>query len=189
MSAKNGAGHATAQTASEARKIDTGESSSRSFKPQTHASQVRTNRKRYKAALDNLLLLRKKFPEAIARLDLPRRHPLKVGISADIAAALPELSLNEIRLALQVYVTGTAYLRSCTEGAQRIALNGVPAGSVTADEAAYAKKLLDKIESRNQRRSKAPRPAPVSPPQPKKLSLADLRSAAAARKRTATAEA
>jgi hypothetical protein len=44
---------------------------------------------RHTAIIETLLILRAKYPQCFARLDLIRRQPLKVGIAADIAAAMP----------------------------------------------------------------------------------------------------
>jgi ProP effector len=176
MRAKNGAGSAAAETASEARRIDSGNCQSFSQKPKN------TQADRRAAAIKTLLALRQNFPAAIARLDVTRRQPLKVGIAADIAAAMPEIAAAEIALALKIYTSHVGYLTACIEGAERIDLAGQPAGAVTASEAAYAAKLFTKI--RRSRPTPVPPPASTSPP--KKISIADLK-AAAARKRAAMA--
>jgi ProP effector len=99
---------------------------------------------------------------------------LKVGIHRDILAAMPELSQADVSRALQFFVSRFGYLESCIEGSPRIDLNGDPAGVASAAEAANAQHWLAK------RRKVKPQAAPTAPP--KKLSLVDLKAAAAARK-------
>jgi sRNA-binding protein len=159
----------------EALKIDdTGKCLDRSFSQKPQGTQAHKRA----AAVNTLLTLRQRFPAAIARLDLPSRRPLKVGIAAYIIAAIPEFTPADIGRALNVYVNGVAYLEACTEGTPRVGLDGKAAGVVTATEAAYAAKLVAKIK-----RKRRPTSPPASTASPKKISLSDLK--AAARKRAA----
>jgi ProP effector len=180
MRAKNGAGSAAAETAGEARKIETtGECLVRSSSPLTASAQVPAAiGHKAKAAINTLPALRQNFPGAFARLDFPHRQPLKIGIRDDIIAQMPDHNPTDIGQALRIYVNGLAYLRACTENATRVDLDGNPAGTVNAKEAAHAQHLLARIKGR---KHPTPQPAP-----PKKISLADLK-AAAARKRNAMA--
>jgi ProP effector len=162
----------------EALKIgDTGKCFDQSFSQ--NQSQNQTGKRT--AAINTLLMLRQRFPSAIARLDLPSRRPLKVGIRDDIAAAMPEIAAADIGLALKIYTGHSAYLGQCTEGAARIDLDGEAAGSVTMQQAAYAAELMAKI-----RRKRRPTSPPASMAPSKKISLSDLK--AAARKRAAVAQ-
>jgi ProP effector len=92
---------------------------------------------------------------------------------------MPELSEQAVSRALKFYTSKTRYLQSCVEGRSRIGLDGEPAGVVSAMEAEHATHRLAK---RQQKRKKPPAPQPT----PQKLSLDDLK-AAAARRRTASA--
>jgi ProP effector len=89
---------------------------------------------------------------------------------------------------LRHYCNSTPYLHRLREGASRIDLSGQPAGVVTASEEADAKARLAAIAAkRARRRAKAATtgaapPAPTAPA-PRGGSLADLRAAAAARRR------
>jgi ProP effector len=148
-------------------------------------SRRRARQKAWLAAqITTLLFLRQKFPQAFARLNVSVRRPLKVGIHADIAAALPDLTRIEISRALQFYCHDVRYHGACIEGAERIDLDGKVAGTVSAAHAESAKRGIADIESKLKRRQeRRTKPAPVpAAPAPKRLSLGDLRAAAAARK-------
>jgi ProP effector len=96
-----------------------------------------------------------------------RRVPLKIGIAADIAAAG---FAGDLALALRWYTGSTEYRQALKAGAARIDLDGNAAGVVSNLEARVAAAVLAKRS--------LPRPA-------KRLSLADLRAAAQARKQAA----
>jgi ProP effector len=147
-------------------------------------SKKRARREAWRAAqFETLLTFRQRFPQAFARLNAQTRRPLKVGIHAEIAAALPDLSAIEIKRALQFYTRDVRYHAACIEGAERIGLDGHAAGTVTAAQAENAKRAIADIESKLERRREC-HTAPTSPPPspPKRLSLSDLRAAATARK-------
>src|SRR5262245_42695707 len=75
--------------------------------------------------------------------DPRERRPLKVGIHADlVTAAGGALSWREISGALRWYVHAGGYLYRMRAGAERIGLDGKPAGSVTAEEAEDARAKL-----------------------------------------------
>lgn len=107
--------------------------------PATQAQPRRRNPYR-DAAVETLLILRQRFPAVFAYLNAPARRPLKVGIHADIIAAVPEIDAIAVRRALRVYCTGRAYRENCVAGAVRIDLDGKPAGIVAACEAAARKR-------------------------------------------------
>jgi sRNA-binding protein len=135
------------------------------------------------AAIDTLLQFRQRFPQTFARLNDRRRRPLKIGIRDDITAAIPDLAPIEIGRALRLYCSDLRYHRACIDGADRIDLDGNVAGAVTTAQAENAKATIAGIEAKlAQRRRRSATSAPAAPPAPKRLSLADLRAAAAARK-------
>src|SRR4051812_19433843 len=68
---------------------------------------------------------------------LPHR-PLKIGIAADICAALPELPSRVLSMALAAYTKRIMYLQALVVGADRIDLDGNAAGQVTTAEAGHA---------------------------------------------------
>ena len=68
-----------------------------------------------------------------------RRRPLKVGIHTDIIAA-GGFDEAELRFALRWYTRNPRYRDGLVAGAERIGLDGLPAGAVTAEEAEDARK-------------------------------------------------
>lgn len=119
-----------------------------------------------------------------------KRQPLARGIFEAILAATPgTFAPDELKSALRFYCNSLDYLRACREGADRIDLTGNVAGAVTAADAAYAARIIERRKRQNKAKSIAAKPvAPTAPPQPKptRLSLADLREAAQRRKAAAT---
>jgi ProP effector len=130
-----------------------------------------------------LAFLFNRYPKCFVRREIKRR-PLKIGIRLDLAAA--GLEPGPLGLALKVYCANSGYLRAMHEGAPRIDLDGLPAGVVTAEDAAHAARVLEDYRARQMAPAKVvevktkvelkPKPAP------KHDGLADLRAAAMARK-------
>jgi ProP effector len=86
-------------------------------------------------ANDVIDLLAERFPACFARYEA-RRKPLKVGIKADILAALGgAITERELSIALRIYTSNEVYRRRLVEGAARIDLKGEPAGAVTPEQA------------------------------------------------------
>jgi ProP effector len=116
-----------------------------------------------------------------------RRRPLKLGIRQDIeAAAAGAITADELNVALRSYTRNVGYLCVCKEGVPRIDLDGEPAGHVTADDAGHAARLLDYKRSKQLAAANtltATIPAPPAIAAPRRLSLDDLRAAAAERRR------
>jgi ProP effector len=114
-----------------------------------------------------------------------RRRPLKLKIHLDIQAA-PDGAITpaELSRALGIYCSNEAYLGNTRTGAWRLDLDGKPTGTVTADEEAHAKATLAGIRAKKEARTATAKAAapPASPQPPKRLSLADLKAAALARK-------
>ena len=124
---------------------------------------IAQNRSHSAAVLE---LLCAQFPRCFLR-DEARRQPLKVGIHNDVLLALGDaVTPSELARALQVYANNRIYQSRLRLSATRIDLNGEPAGTVTAGEAAFARA--------KERARKEQRPTPLSPP---RSSLAELRAA------------
>jgi ProP effector len=125
--------------------------------------------------------LEKRWPLCFSIYE-PRRRPLALGVHDRILeAGFPAEGLAN---ALRRYVSSFAYLRSMTADAIRIDLDGSAAGVVGAEHAAQAVARLADQKLRLKRRESqpaTPAPPPV-PTGPKRLSLADLRAAAQARR-------
>lgn len=80
-----------------------------------------------------------RFPKCFAVPDT-RRRPLKVGIDADLLAALSgTIRRTELIRALAMYCSSDGYLERVLTGAWRVDLEGNPAGVVTADDERHAK--------------------------------------------------
>jgi ProP effector len=127
--------------------------------------------------------------------DPAQRQPLKIGIHGDILAdAAHNLSPTEVRRAIGCYCGSSAYRAAVVEGAIRVGLDGEAAGEVTAAAAAVAKAAMRR-DVKAERKAVAAVVAPetstrAEPTSAKnlkngstiKLSLADLRAAAARRR-------
>jgi ProP effector len=104
--------------------------------PKTLAGLIKTN------PLATIQLLARTFPAAFFVLE-QRRRPLKIGIRADLVARLEGVvSEVELSTALRVYTSNLAYLRSCHQDTARLDLDGQPSGTVSAERAARAAKLV-----------------------------------------------
>src|SRR6476619_6356880 len=102
---------------------------------------------------DALARLAEEFPRTFVREKYQPHWPLEVGIAADLMERGPELDHHKLSVALTVYTRRVMYLRSLVAGAERIDLDGNPAGEVTARDAEYAAAKLAKIlASREARR-------------------------------------
>ncbi|URL05732.1 RNA chaperone ProQ [Avibacterium sp. 21-595] len=72
-------------------------------------------------------------------------RPLKIGIFQDLAEALADdekVSKTQLRQALRLYTAGWRYLYACKEGAERVDLQGNPAGVLEKEHAEHAAQKL-----------------------------------------------
>jgi ProP effector len=145
-------------------------------------------------------LLCDRFPQMFSRDD-PR--PLKVGVHADVLAALGgAVRPHDLKSALRAYTSNDRYLRALSAGACRMGLEGETTGIVTPEDEAVAKKRLAEWETGAAGRAKmapaaqtrpqadesvptAENPQPAALSAPKRLSLADLRAAGRRRREAA----
>jgi ProP effector len=135
-------------------------------------------------------------------------RPLAVGISVALRGACPLLTRDVIKQFMYGYTHRLRYLEACVVGAERIGLDGWPAGVVTESEAEYARQTLAEIYERRKQHAEAVKTArkagrpdvklngknlpdepknAAPPPQPmakpaRPLSLSGLKAAAAARR-------
>jgi len=131
-----------------------------------------------------IALLAETFPKCFSVYQ-GRRRPLKLKIHLDIEAALDgAVTPAELHKALGAYCSNKIYLSHTRTGAWRLDLDGKAAGVVTADEEARARATLAGIRAKREvRTARAKATAqPAIPQPPKRLSLADLKAAALARK-------
>jgi ProP effector len=158
----------------------------------------KTARRARTAAIIELLCDR--FPQTFSRRG---PQPLKVGLYDDALSALRgAVEPRDLKSALRGYTSNSRYLRALSAGAVRVDLNGEPAGAVTAEDEAVAKKrLADSVKETTPSAKlaptgKAPPEAPAekptaenhkssAPSAPKRLSLADLREAGRRRREAA----
>lgn|SRR5262249_27756694 len=136
-------------------------------------------KKREQAIAAAIALLAEAFPKAFFVYQ-NRRRPLKIGIHLDIQAALNGvITPAELHGVLGFYCSNPAYLSRLRKGAWRLNLDGQVAGTVADDEEVRAKIMLAKIKAKKEARTAA---AKAQAPPIKRLSLADLKAAAQARK-------
>jgi len=129
-----------------------------------------TSRKRKAAVLATVSLLAERFPAAFFVLE-GRRTPLKIGIAADICAAVPDINKEHLQWALARYCMSPGYLRSLTSGAVRVGLAGDATGTVTDEAAAKAVVMLAQVVSARRKRT-----AKIVEQQPAKVVLRDGKS-------------
>jgi ProP effector len=148
------------------------------------------NKQRLTAALELIGILAKRFPAAFA-INPSYRRPLKLGIHRDILAQLGDIiAPRDLSVALRIYVGNLGYLAALTTGADHVDLNGQPTGTVTAEEAAHAKGRCQCWRAKRKTKAKQKQltvAKPAEPPKPvaaaaRRISLADLRMAAQARR-------
>jgi ProP effector len=133
------------------------------------------------SAIEMILVLQERFPKAFVALET-RRRPLKVGIGEDVHAVAADIDPEALSAGLRYYVGAFAYLRKCTEGAERIGLDGSVAGRVTSGEATFAARELERMKVKARAKAAAKlEPKTESPAEstaPTRLGFAGLREAA-----------
>ena len=118
-----------------------------------------------------IALFAERFPQTFFVYE-KRRRPLKIGIHFDLYVALVDEQLEKaaMREALSFYVNNLAYLRNLKAGADRIDLEGEPAGTVAKDAENIAKNKLewrtDKPKPKSKSKSK-PQPHPANAAKPR----------------------
>jgi sRNA-binding protein len=120
------------------------------------------SKKKERARREALTLLTERFPQCFSVEG--RREPLKVGIHADILAALDgAIGPDELRRVLAAYTGHSTYLRGVVSGAYRRDLDGKPASVVTTEEEANAKAKLAGLAKSRQAVVVAPLAPPMVP--------------------------
>jgi ProP effector len=105
-----------------------------------------------KPAVSNALeWLYETFPKCFTKRE---QQPIKINILDDIFIFIEQSSLNEtapskraLKAALATYARNRFYLKSCTDGANRIDLDGNPVSVVLSTEAEYAKAMYEKFNA------------------------------------------
>jgi ProP effector len=155
-----------------------------------HLELIAVNKQRLAAALELIGVLAERFPACFA-LNPSYRRPLKLGIHVDILAQLSDtIGPRELSAALRIYVSNSKYLKALVTGTERVDPNGMPAGTVTAEHADIAKTQYEQRREKQKSKQKqlaiasarsAEPPKPVAAA-PHRISLADLKTAAQARR-------
>ncbi|NYT56589.1 prop effector [Eoetvoesia caeni] len=111
--------------------------------------------------------LQKQFPKAFPKKPEPK-VPLKLGIHKELHTQAEALKLTpeEITLAVKTWCQGSRYWACMVEDAPRVDLAGEPAGTVTAAEAQFAKKLAARrrTNAARSRKNTAPQAADATTP-------------------------
>jgi ProP effector len=133
-----------------------------------------------------LVLLAKKWPRCFLLYE-QRRRPLKVGIAADVLAALNgAVTPQELGAALRAYTGNRSYRWALQAGAPRVDLDGEPAGVVTVEEQEHARRRILAAALKRQRRAAPPPVKAKAEAQkaetPPRTSLEGLRAAALRRR-------
>lgn len=114
----------------------------------TELDAARTERQQFR---HNVGVMRAKLSQSFPKAFLPKgsvKLPLAIGIDKAIIEAWPDVDRELLTAALRDYTRGMKYLVSCIEGAERIGLDGSPAGLINANQAGFAKGLLKKLTKR-----------------------------------------
>jgi ProP effector len=138
---------------------------------------MRVKREALRAAIATLAKL---YPNTFVAEKWEPHRPLKVGIYNDLTAA-NILRRRELHAALAAYTAHRTYLLAMTAGAPRIGLDGLPAGTVTEQDAESAAERLHALDARHLEATRTARRQPSPAPTTKSLSLADLKVAAQSR--------
>ncbi len=120
------------------------------MRPSAEAKPANKPNKNRIANMAAVQLLMDAYPEVFSR-DNPK--PLKIGIQEDLVAD-DKVSRTKIKRALASYVRSPQYLKSFEENADRIGLDGKPAGKVSAEEAEHAKSKLKAMQEARRERVK-----------------------------------
>lgn len=89
--------------------------------------------------------LQRLYPKAFPKNPAPK-VPLKIGILDDLQLRSEEIGISkeDLQLAIKTWCKSSRYWQACKEGADRIGLDGKPAGVVEATGAAHAKGMVRK---------------------------------------------
>ena len=120
------------------------------------------------------------FPKAFFVFE-GRRKPLQVGIRNDIIAKIV-IETRELNRALRFYTRNVGYLRGLRAGVARIDLDGNPIGTVTAEQAQAAAEEIKRRRAKTSAAGNGATPRVSTTPRPPRITLSDLRAAAARRR-------
>ena len=119
--------------------------------------------------------------------------PLKIGVHLDLAAALPDMTAEDITTFCKIYTAQPRYRIALIEGAPRVGLDGQSVsnengkGIVTAADEAHAAKLMAHAEAKL-KAARESKPTPVQTPPKAAQKPAEAKKEANAPKPQAKAE-
>lgn len=89
--------------------------------------------------------LQRLYPKAFPKNPTPK-VPLKIGILEDLQQRSEEIGISreDLQLAMKTWCKSSRYWQACKEGADRLDLDGNPAGVIEATSAAHAKGMVRK---------------------------------------------
>jgi sRNA-binding protein len=154
-------------------------------------------RARRKASKRTIPLLAELYPQCFTAEKWQPHRPLKIGVHLDLIAR-GVLLPDECRALFLRYCFRLMYQRAVAAGGARFDLDGNSVGEVAADEIEHARAVVAQMEAKvlaqaeaariekAERKRVARRTMPKAPPPdntaPRRLGLADLKAAAAARR-------
>jgi ProP effector len=133
------------------------ESKPKAAAPRARAREPREPREPVDPLVESIWHLQKQFPQAFPKKPAAK-VPLKLGILKDAAQHLEALGMTEAQLqqAIATWCQGSRYWACLVENAVRVDLQGQASGTVTAQQAAHARRLAS-------RRPQGKRPAGQRP--------------------------
>jgi len=98
------------------------------------------------AVLDTLASSFKAFQDCL---------PLAVGIHKIIKERMPDIDLQQLKIALKMHTGSTRYLKALSQAKTRFDLDGLPAGEITPEQRQQAKDMLHQRYQKTAERKKA----------------------------------
>jgi sRNA-binding protein len=174
----------------------------------TEGEPISNRRARREELKRTIVVIAELFPAAFVADKWAQHRPLKIGIHVDLVAT-GLVTPRECTIALTAYTGRLQYQRAIATGGSRVDLGGNIAGEVTQDQIEHAVAVVASIEAKAIAKAEAVRkekalrkaakemaaeqhpasrtpPSPPPPPSdgatPRRLGLADLKHAAAARR-------
>ena len=161
------------------------------------ASQAQDRQAQREAALQTLAALAELYPACFVADKSKPHRPLKRGMHRDLIDR-GILRPEECRLVFLLYVTRRQYQKALAAGGPRVDLDGNAVGEVAADEIEHARAVvaqmeakvlaqaeaarIEKAERKRVAKQAKPKAPPPDSPAPRRLGLAALKAAAAARR-------
>ena len=92
--------------------------------------------------------------------------PLSIGIHKAIKVRLPEMKVQQLKVAMKMHTSSTRYLKGLSQADTRFDLDGAPAGEVTAEQRQQA---LDTLRDRFRKKAEQHKAEQLAKQQQEKL--------------------